>query len=271
MSLQRLALIGHGAIGRAIAASLAQSPPPGHQLVGLLVRPHQLAEVHGTVPASVQVTADAAALLATAPEVVIEAAGHGAVAAHGEAVLRHGVSLMVLSVGALADAALHDALLAAARAGNSQLLLPVGAIAGLDGLLALRQAGLQRVRYTSTKPPRAWLGTPADGPFDLSGLTSPTVIFSGTARDAARLYPKNANLAAAVALAGLGFERTEVQLVADPAATGNTGQIDAEGATSRLQVVVSGAASAGNAKTSGIVAHSVLSALANAGAGLRFV
>jgi aspartate dehydrogenase len=219
----------------------------------------------------VQVTTDLAALLATAPDTVIEAAGHGAVVAHGAAVLRHGASLMVLSIGALADAGLHDSLRAAAHEGGSQLLLPVGAIAGLDGLLALRQAGLQRVRYTSTKPPRAWLGTPADGPFDLTGLTGPTVIFSGTARDAARLYPKNANLAAAVALAGLGFERTEVQLVADPAATGNTGQIDAEGATSRLQVVVSGAASAGNAKTSGIVAHSVLSALANAGAGLRFV
>lgn len=261
----RLALIGFGAIGRAITAALVQSPPPGHQLVALLVRPHQLADARAAVPTGVLVTADAAALLATAPHTVIEAAGHGA------AVLRQGASLMALSIGALADAALHDTLLAAARAGGSQLLLPVGAIAGLDGLLALRQAGLHSLRYTSTKPPRAWLGTPADGPLDLAALRSPTVIFSGTARDAARLYPKNANLAAAVALAGLGFERTQVQLVADPAATGNSGRIDAEGATSRLQVTVAGAASACNAKTSGIVAHSVLSALANAAGALRFV
>lgn len=267
----RLALIGHGAIGRAISATLVQSPLPGHQLVALLVRAHQLADARAAVPAGVQVTTDIAALLATAPHTVIEAAGHGAVAAHGEAVLRHGASLMTLSIGALADAALHDSLLAAARVGNSQLLLPVGAIAGLDGLLALRQAGLHSVRYTSTKPPRAWAGTPADGPFDLAALQSPTVIFSGTARDAARLYPKNANLAAAVALAGLGFERTQVQLVADPAAGGNSGRIDAEGTTSRLQVTVAGAASAGNAKTSGIVAHSVLSALGNAAGVLRFV
>lgn len=267
----RLALIGHGAIGRAITASLVQSPLPGHQLVALLVRPRQLADALATVPVGVLVTTDAAAMLATEPHTVIEAAGHGAVAAHGEAVLRHGVSLMLLSIGALADAALHEALLAAASAGGSQLLLPVGAIAGLDGLLALRQAGLHSVRYTSTKPPLAWRGTPADGPFDLAALRSPTVIFSGTARDAARLYPKNANLAAAVALAGLGFERTQVQLVADPAARGNSGRIDAEGATSRLQVTVAGAASAGNAKTSGIVAHSVLSALGNAAGRLRFV
>lgn len=267
----RLALIGHGAIGRAVTAALARSALPGHQLVALLVHPHQRAEALAAVPAGVQVATDAAALLATAPHTVIEAAGHGAVAAHGEAVLRHGASLMTLSIGALADAVLHDSLLAAARVGGSQLLLPVGAIAGLDGLLALGQAGLRSVRYTSTKPPRAWLGTPADGPFDLAALRSPTVIFSGSARDAARLYPKNANLAAAVALAGLGFERTQVQLVADPAASGNSGRIDAEGATSRLQVTVAGAASAGNAKTSGIVAHSVLSALGNAAGALRFV
>jgi aspartate dehydrogenase len=170
---------------------------------------------------------------------------------------------MLLSVGALAEAALQADLQSAAQAGSSRLLLPVGAIAGLDGLLALRQAGLQRVRYTSAKPPLAWRGTPAEAAFDLARLTAPTVIFEGTARDAARPYPKNANLAAAVALAGLGFEQTAVRLVADPAATGNTGQIDAEGATSRLQVTVAGAASAANAKTSGIVAHSVLSALAN--------
>jgi len=267
----RLGLVGFGAIGRAITTQLVQSPLPGHQLVALLVRPHQLADAQAAVPASVQVTTDIAALLASAPQTVIKAAGHGAVVAHGDAVLRQGASLMALSVGALADAALHDRLLAAARAGGTQLLLPVGAIAGLDGLLALRQAGLHSVRYTSTKPPRAWQDSPADGLLDLAALRSPTVIFSGTARDAARLYPKNANLAAAVALAGLGFERTQVQLVADPAATGNSGRIDAEGATSRLQVTVAGAASACNAKTSGIVAHSVLSALANAAGALRFV
>lgn len=267
----RLALIGHGAIGRAITASLVQFPPPGQQLVALLVRPHQLADARAALPPGVQVTADLAALLAARPDTVIEAAGHGAMVAHGEAVLRHGASLMALSIGALADVHLHDRLLAAARAGQTQLLLPVGAIAGLDGLLALRQAGLHSVRYTSTKPPHAWQGTPADGPFDLAALRSPTVIFSGSARDAARLYPKNANLAAAVALAGLGFERTEVQLVADPAASGNSGRIDAEGTSSRLQVTVAGAASAANAKTSGIVAHSVLSALGNAAGALRFV
>jgi aspartate dehydrogenase len=216
----------------------------------------------------VVVTTELATLLALAPDGVVEAAGQGAVAQHGVAVLASGTRLLVLSVGALADAALQAALHQAARQHGTQLVLPVGAIAGLDGLMALRQAGLQQVRYTSTKPPRAWLGTPAEHGWDLLALRERTVVFAGTARQAALGFPKNANLAASVALAGLGFEATMVQLVADPAATGNTGQIDAEGAGSRLQVVVSGASTAANPKTSGIVAYSVLACLANRAAAI---
>lgn len=271
MPPRRVGLIGFGAIGQAVAQGWTQQPVDGHRLAAVLVRPAQQAAARASLPQHIQVVTDRDALLAAAPDLVVEAAGHGAVQQHGAALLGQGTALMLLSIGALADAGLHDTLCAAARAGNTALLLPVGAIAGLDGLMALRRAGLTAVRYTSTKPPQAWRGTPADGPFDLAALAAPTVLFDGSARDAARLYPKNANLAAAVALAGLGFERTRVRLVADPAASGNTGQIDAEGPTSRLQVTVGGAASAGNAKTSGIVAHSVLSALGNAAGVLRFV
>ncbi len=270
LSSKRVGLLGFGAIGRAILASAAQAPVPGHQFSAVLVRPHQLAEAQATVPAGVAVVTTLDDLLALAPDVVVESAGQPAVAAHGAQVLARGTQLLLLSVGALADAALHAQLEQAARSGGARLVLPVGAIAGLDGLMALRQAGLQRVRYTSTKPPLAWLGTPAQDQFDLLALRSRTVVFEGSARAAALGFPKNANLAAAVALAGLGLDATTVQLVADPAATGNTGQIDAEGAASRLQVSVSGASTAANPKTSGIVAFSVLSCLANAASPIGF-
>ena len=270
MQPRRFGILGFGAIGRSLVAALARAPVPGHQLTALLVRPHQVADAQAAVPPGVAVVTDLPALLALAPDVLVEAAGQGAVAAHGVQVLAGGTPLLALSVGALADAALHTALDQAARQGGTQLVLPVGAIAGLDGLMALRQAGLQRVRYTSTKPPAAWLGTPAAQQFDLLALRARTVVFEGTARQAALGFPKNANLAAAVALAGLGLDATTVQLVADPAATGNTGQIDAEGDASRLQVTVSGASTAANPKTSGIVAHSVLACLANRAAAITF-
>jgi aspartate dehydrogenase len=264
------AIVGFGAIGRSLVADLARAPVPGHRLAWLLVRPAQRDQAQAAVPPGVRVMADPAELLAAAPALVVEAAGHAAVAALGPAVLRQGATLLLLSVGALADAALQATLAQAARQGGTQLVLPVGAIAGLDGLMALRQAGLRRVRYTSTKPPQAWLGTPAAQQFDLLALRTRTVVFEGTARQAALAFPKNANLAAAVALAGPGLDATTVQLVADPAATGNTGQIDAEGDASRLQVTVSGASTAANPKTSGIVAHSVLACLANRAAAITF-
>lgn len=263
-------LIGLGAIGQTLLAAWQQAAVPGHHIRAVLVRRQQLDWARALVAPGITVTADIGELLALAPHSIVEAAGQPAVAQFAEQVLQHGSRLLLLSVGSLADAVLHARLESAARRSGATLLLPVGAIAGLDGLLALRQAGLLRVQYTSTKPPRAWLGTPAAQQLDLLALRAPTVVFEGSARDAARLYPKNANLAAAVALAGLGFDRTAVQLVADPAASGNTGRIQAEGNGSRLDVSVAGSASADNPKTSAIVAHSVLSALANSAAAIAF-
>jgi aspartate dehydrogenase len=270
MQVKRVGIIGFGAIGRSILSAASRAPVPGHRLTALLVRPQQLVEARALVPPGIGVTSELAELLALAPEVIVEAAGHSAVGEFAQRVLAHRTRLLMLSVGALADPELHERLERTARAAGSRVILPVGAIAGLDGLLALRQAGLQRVTYSSTKPPGAWLGTPAERDIDLLNLTGRTVIFEGSARDAARQYPKNANLAAAVALAGLGFERTRVELVADPAATGNVGRIDAESASSRLQVTVSGHSSSLNPKTSDITGMSVLSALGNEAGTIAF-
>ncbi len=90
---------------------------------------------------------------------------------------------------------------------------------GLDALAAARRAGLSSVSYVSRKPPAAWLGTPAERVADLSALTAAAAVFTGTAREAALAFPQNANVVAAIALAGLGFDETQVTLMADPAVT----------------------------------------------------
>ena len=168
-------------------------------------------------------------LIALGPALVAEVAGQAAVAEHGEAVLRGGIDcLMIISVGALADPALLARLKAAAQSGHGRILLPAGAIGGLDAIAAMRVAGLTSVRYRSRKPPAA--GSAAERTVDLGALTRPTVLYKGIAGEAALLYPQNANVAAAVALAGLGFDATEVELVADPGAPGNVHEIEAEGA-----------------------------------------
>jgi aspartate dehydrogenase len=152
---------------------------------------------------------------------------------------------------------------AAAQAGKSRILLPAGAIGGLDAIAAMRVGGLTSVRYRSRKPPAAWRGSPAEKVADLASLTQRTVLYTGTAGEAALLYPQNANVAAAVALAGLGFDATEVELVADPQAPGNVHEIEAEGAAGRFAIQLQGKPSRTNPKTSALAALSVARALSN--------
>jgi aspartate dehydrogenase len=196
-------------------------------------------------------------------ELVAECAGHEAVVEYGQTILQMGVDLIIIATGALADDNFRATLTSTALRAGSRILVPAGAIAGIDGLNALRIGGLLQVRYTSAKPPKAWLGTLAEQSFDLNGLTEPTVIFEGTARDAAHLYPKNANLAATVALAGCGLDETQIVLVADPALQENVGRIEAEGKVGRIVVECRGPQASDNPKTSAVTAFSIVHAIQN--------
>lgn len=269
--MKRVGLIGLGAIGAFVVREWRRSPPRGQQLVGICARPAQAASLTEPMPDGTTVVTDVAELLAMQPDILVEAAGHAVLESWGERFLDQKCDLCVLSVGALSDPRLRRSLIAAAERTGSHIKIPAGALAGFDGLLALARSGLKSVRYTSIKPSHAWIETPAAAAFDLAALTQPTVIFSGNAAEAARLFPKNANLAAAVALAGLGFEDTLVELVADPTAEGNRGLIEARGLTSSLRVDICGEAARDNPKTSAIVGASVISSLANASAALQFV
>ena len=169
MVAKRVGIIGHGAITRILTSTLIANDPEGLrvQIVGILVREARVSETctaaEVTAPAA-RVVSSVPALLALKPTVVVECAGQDAVRQYGTAVLGGGADLMVISSGALADDSVRDALVAAAAAGGSRLSVPPGAIAGLDGLGALRMGGLDAVTYTSTKPPDAWRGTPAGAP-----------------------------------------------------------------------------------------------------------
>jgi aspartate dehydrogenase len=248
-------IIGLGAIGRLLVQELGRTGT-AHVRAALVREGFE-----GASPGGVPMVHSIEQLLALRPSIILEAAGQGAVREHGAAVLGRGTDLMVISSGALADDVVHEQLIAAARQGGSRMLLPVGAIAGIDGLVALRASGLTHVRYTSVKPPAAWSGTPAEELVDLAEMSEPAVFFEGSAREAARSFPKNANLAATVALAGLGLDATRVSLVADPTVDGNHGRIEAEGAAGTLNVEARGPAADGNPKTSAVTAFSMIASL----------
>jgi aspartate dehydrogenase len=246
---KRLALIGYGAIGQEIAQEMARLGE-ADSLVAVLVRP-------GRDAGGARIVHDLKGLLDAKPDVVLECAGHQSVRDYGAGVLAAGVDLLVSSVGVLADEAVV-AILDAAEAGGGRVLLPAGAIAGLDGLSAARLAGLGAVTYTSHKPPHAWRGTPAEQLIDLDHIENEVVFFEGSARQAALSYPKNANVSIAVSLAGIGLDDTRVRLVSSRKVTDPLGVIEAEGAFGRFLFEIFGKASASNPKTSALTAYSLL-------------
>lgn len=254
----RVALIGYGAIGRTVSRHVAAA---GQPVATVLLRPGR--ERPADLDKGVQVVSTVAELLALKMDVVVECAGHQAVAAYGVPVLAGGVDFLVASVGALADEARLEGLSKAATAGGARLLIPAGAVGGLDLLASARVAGLDKVTYTSRKSPKAWKGTPAERLVDLDGLKEVTTFYTGDARNAARDYPQNANVAAAVALAGVGFAATEVRMVADPAAPGNVHRIEAEGAFGRTEITIAGKTLPDNPKTSMLAALSLVRAILN--------
>jgi aspartate dehydrogenase len=268
--MKRVALIGYGAIGHSIATKMLLDNSGPARLVAIQMREYQLARGRLELPPEVLATSHIEETLAAAPDIVIEAAGHEAVAQWGPAVLKHGCELFVLSTGALAADELRETLLADARSGGGYLSIPCGALAGFDGLLSLREAGLKQVSYSSTKPPAAWRGTEAEAVCDLESLRDSRVIFQGSAREAASRFPRNANLAVAVALAGVGLDSTEVELIADPRARGNSGRLVARTNNAVLEVELSGVAFESNPKTSEITGLSVVAALANGSGIIRY-
>jgi aspartate dehydrogenase len=252
-------VIGYGAITEEILRCLAVRADVAAP-AAVLVRPESILEAQRRSAGRFEVVDDIDTLLELAPHRIAECASHGALETYGATVLRRGADLVIASVGALADRALASKV-AEAPVDDARILIPSGAVAGIDGLVAARSAGLREVTYTSVKAPHAWRGTPAErelaGPVSTRRLT----FFEGNAREAALRFPQNANVAAAVALAGLGFEATRVRLVSDPDTTGPLGLIEASGEFGAFRFEILAYASALNPKTSVLTAHSIVSAL----------
>lgn len=256
----RLGLIGFGAIARTLLDVLAAAGTTPAAFT-VLVRPGPGADA--AAARGLACVPDAAGLIAARPDLVIECAGQGAVAAHVAPCLGAGIDTVVASIGALADEGLHEALLAAARTGGGRLILPAGAIGGIDLLAALRPSGIAQLLYTGRKPPAAWAGTPAAEALDLASLIAPTTIFEGDARTAALAYPRNANVAATLALAGPGFAATRVRLVADPGIARNVHEVSVRAGAADFDIRIEGHPSPDNPRTSLATVYSLAREVAN--------
>jgi aspartate dehydrogenase len=193
---------------------------------------------------------------------VIEAAGGDVVRTYAAGWLASGADVMVLSAGALVDPVFARELRAVARKHGRRILVPSGAVAGIDGIRAGALGGLQRLTLRTTKPPRGLAGAPyvVANNIDLDGLTVPTVIFEGTVAEAVRGFPSNVNVAAVISLAGAGVD-VRVSVIADPTGSANIHEIEAAGDFGTFTVRLDNLPSPANPKTSALAPLSALAML----------
>ncbi|SNY65186.1 aspartate dehydrogenase [Enterobacter sp. CC120223-11] len=249
--MKKIMLIGFGAMAQAVIERL----PSGVTIGWIVARePHHAAirqQFGGTVMAL-----NSPLECKETPDLVLECASQQAVAQYGEAILRRGWHLAAISTGALADSALEQRLFSA----GGKLTLLSGAVAGIDGLAAAKEGGLECVTYRSRKSPASWRGSYAEQLIDLNAVSEAQIFFEGSAREAARLFPANANVAATVALGGIGMDETRVQLMVDPATKRNTHTLHVEGVFGEFHLELSGLPLASNPKTSTLAALSAVRA-----------
>ena len=259
----RVGLLGGGVIARlflehARRGEMGDAKPVALAGRGENSRGRALADEFG-----VHFVVGAARLIAAHPEVVIEAASHEAVREHAEVLLSSGIAVIVLSGGALCDDELRARLERAAAEHRALLYLPSGGIGGLDALKAACAAGVDEVSIAVTKPPAAWKGIPyvEKLKIDLDRLAGPVTLFEGTAREGVPHFPANVNIAAVLSLAGVGFDRTRLKVVADPALKFNTHFVTIRGMTGTIDLRFESVPSPDNPKTAMLACYSALAAL----------
>lgn len=177
-----------------------------------------------------------------------------------------GKSVVVLSCGALLP---RPHLLDLAKTKGGRIIVPTGALLGLDAVVAAAEGQITSVRMTTRKPPAGLKGAPylEQNGISVDGLTEAKHVFSGSAREAAAGFPANVNVAAALSLAGIGPDRTQIDIWADPGVTRNCHDIEVEADSARFRMSIENIPSE-NPKTGRIVALSVLAALRKLGAPL---
>ncbi|NIC05065.1 aspartate dehydrogenase [Billgrantia bachuensis] len=257
----RVGLIGYGTAGKDVAEAILSGQAGDTRLTSVLVR--DAGKYADASLDSCTITDNEETFFASRPDMVVETAGHEAVFRYAERSLTNGSDFMVVSVGAFCDQALYDRVMTSASQHGRRVLVPSAAIAGLDRVAAAAHGPLERVTLTTRKPVKAWRGTFAEEVVDLDTVTQPTVIFEGNARESSRVFPESVNVSAALSLAGVGFEATEVRVFVDPTIDKNVHEVSAKGLFGEVRIEVQNTPSPNNPKTGYIVAMSVARALRN--------
>ncbi len=257
-STLRVAIGGFGAIGKVVAARLDRGVE-GLELAAVSARDIGRAAAAMAGFARPVPVLPLARLWETA-DIVVECAPAHLLREIAEPALGNGRIVMVLSCGALLD---NFDLVDLARRQGGRILVPTGALLGLDAVAAAAEGGISRVHMITRKPPLGLAGAPylVENEIGVKGLAAAKRVFSGTAREAARGFPANVNVVAALALAGIGPERTTIEIWADPGVDRNIHRIEVEAEAARLAMQIENVPSVENPKTGRLTPLSVIASL----------
>ncbi|MBI3323533.1 MAG: aspartate dehydrogenase [Candidatus Omnitrophica bacterium] len=252
----RIGIVGCGAIGSQLAREIQRRFARTARLIGVhdihIEKARKLgSSLHPRVPAL------GAGEIVRRSSLILEAASPGAVEQFLPETVRRRKSTLILSSGGLLT---QGRWLRRAAAQGVPVYVPSGAILGLDGIRAAAVGRLKSVTLTTRKPPRAFRGAPglARRKIRPEQIRAPRVLFQGSAGRAAALFPQNINVAATLALAGIGPKRTRVRIIADPRARANIHEIEATGDFGKLFIRAQNRASARNPKTSQLAIQSAV-------------
>jgi aspartate dehydrogenase len=262
----RVGIAGLGAIGRTVARRLHQGAIPKAELAGVAVKTRAKAEEFlNEIGCSTPLRSIAE--LASEADLVLECAPAAALAEIAVPVLSAGKALMVLSAGMLLR---HPELIALAKEHGGQIIVPTGALIGFDAVSAAAEGDIQSVRMITRKPVTGLAGAPylVQNGIEIGNLREPLRVFQGSAREAAIGFPENVNVAAALSLAGIGPDRTMIEIWADPGVTRNIHRVVVEADSARFEMSIENVPSE-NPKTGRITALSALAALRKITAPLR--
>jgi aspartate dehydrogenase len=261
----RVGIAGLGAVGMVVAQRLAAGIP-GLTLAAVSARDRARAAAR-LESAGIAAPVVALEALAERADIIVEALPAAAFRAAAEPAIAAGRIFVPLSVGALLD---NLDLVERAKATGARIVAPTGALLGLDAVRAAAEGEIASVRMITRKPPSGLEGAPylVERQISLERLSAPLKVFDGTAREGARGFPANVNVAAALALAGIGPDRTRLEIWADPAIERNTHTIEVEADSARFRMTIENVPSE-NPRTGRITALSVIACLKGLVAPLR--
>jgi aspartate dehydrogenase len=264
-SSRRVAVVGLGPIGTRVVQALddgigglvlaavsVQDPAKHQAFLARLKKPPAVLPIDG---------------LAAVADIVIECAPSKLVRSIVAPFVSNGKTAIVLSAGALLE---NEDLIELAKQQGGQIVVPTGALIGLDAVTAAAEGKIKSVRMVTRKPVTGLAGAPylVENNIDIERITEPLKIFEGTAREAAKGFPANLNVAVALSLAGLGPDRTTLEIWADPTVTRNVHRVEVESDSARFSMTIENIPSE-NPKTGRITALSVIAFLRKYRSALR--